>query len=500
MAQDQNIIQIRDAFMLAKRQYELTPELLADIDARRLYHALINISTLEQFDDWLAEMLQSVFHYERLEKSDEGVYGNVLGEIERIALELSPEQRQTAAEKFARLGTVDMRVIDYATAKYNHIFDDRSDYTDDLKGIQLRLDTAELLTTTDVETFNAKVEAIKDASLPPEIRDYVDFARTLDDNEREALLLNNSLYGEESEDYETTINCLGDTYNYCLNAICDVVSNCGFDRKLSVTPRHLAFQLPSDGNAYKDEHHVALIDIECGKADAWLSTGKYYDLYSLIHKEEKDCTDDVKAVLYCVADYLESHHYVLKPVGDESEQEECNPIFDKYINVKRNHPHDVVLLHQDGYYETFGDDAIICSDCVFVPLWFRSKGYGRLTPTVIFPEDALAQLRKHCNRVFVVDYIKEPDDESLGLMPCFLNLLSSRTTDTIDAHVFELADRNLAVRGIYEHTHFPPKTLSKSEAFYFQCINGRLEKEVATKALLMKKNLKEIKASYGIQE
>ena len=55
MAQDQNIIQIRDAFMLAKRQYELTPELLADIDARRLYHALINISTLEQFDDWLAE-------------------------------------------------------------------------------------------------------------------------------------------------------------------------------------------------------------------------------------------------------------------------------------------------------------------------------------------------------------------------------------------------------------------------------------------------------------
>ena len=167
MAQDQNIIQIRDAFMLAKRQYELTPELLADIDARRLYHALINISTLEQFDDWLAEMLQSVFHYERSEKSDEGVYGNVLGEIERIALELSPEQRETAAGVFARLGTVDMRVIDYATTKYNHIFDDRSDYTEDLKGIQLRLDTAELLTTTDVETFNAKVEAIKDASLPP---------------------------------------------------------------------------------------------------------------------------------------------------------------------------------------------------------------------------------------------------------------------------------------------------------------------------------------------
>jgi hypothetical protein len=99
-----------------------------------------------------------------------------------------------------------------------------------------------------------------------------------------------------------------------------------------------------------------------------------------------------------------------------------------------------------------------------------------------------------------VDYIKEPDDESLGLMPCFLNLLSSRTTDAIDAHVFELADRNLAVRGLYEHTHFPPKTLSKGEAFYYQCINGRLEKEVATKALLMKKNLKEITTVYGIKE
>ena len=497
---DPNVIQIRDAFMLAKRQYELTPELLANIDARRLFHALINISTLEQFDDWLAEMLQSVFHYERTDKSDEGVYGNVLGEIERIAIELSPEQREAAAEEFLHLGAVDMRVIDYATTKYNHIFDEESDYTEDLKGIQLRLDTAELLTTTDVETFNAKLEAIKDASLPAEIRDYVDFSRTLNDNEREALLLNNRLYGEDSDGYKITINCLKDTFNYCLNAICDVVSNCGFDRKLSVTPRDLAFQLPTDGNAYKDEHHVAVIHIECGKADAWLSTGKYYDLYSLIHKKEEECEDDVKAVLYSVANYLETHHYVLKPVDDESEQEDCNPIYDKYINIKRNHPNDVVLLHQDGYYEAFSDDAIICSDCVFVPLWFRSKGYGRLTPTVIFPEDALTKLRKHCNRVFVVDYIKEPDDESLGLKPCFLNLIGRHTTDVIDAQVIKLADRNLAVRGLYGNTHFPPKTLSKEEAFYYQCINGNIEKDFATKALLMKKNLKEIKATYGLKE
>lgn len=499
MVKDQNIIQIRDAFMLAKRQYELTPELLADIEARRLFHALINISTLEQFDEWLAEVLQSVFHYERTDKSQEGVYGNVLGEVERIALELTPEQREEAAEEFSCLGAVDMRVIDYATVKYNHIFDDESDYTEDLKGIQLRLATADLLTATDVDTFNAKVEAIKDASLPAEIRDYVDFTRTLNDNEREALLLNNSLYGEESEGYETTINCLRDTYHYCLNAICDVVSNCGFDRKLSVTPRHLAFLLPIDNKAYQDEHHVAVINIECGKADAWLSTGKYYDLYSLIHKEEDDCPADAKAVLLCVANYLETYPYVLKPVEDETEEGDANPIYDKYINVKRSHPHDVVLLHQYGFYETFGDDAIICSDCVFVPLWFRSKGYGRQTPTVVFPEESLPNLRKHCNRVFVVDYIKEPNDEDLGLMQCFLNLISHRTTDAIDAHVFEMADRNLAVRGLYEHTHFPPKTLSKEETFYYQCINGRLEKEMATKALLIKKNLKEIKASYGLK-
>lgn len=498
MITDQNIIQIRDAFMLAKRQYELTPELLADIETRRLFHALINISTPALFDGWLAEMRHSAFHYMRPDKDVYGVYGNVLGEVERIALELTPEQRAAAAAEFSRLGTVDMRVIDYATTKYNHIFAIGSDYAGDLKGIRLRRDTAKLLTADDVDVFNAMLDAVKDAALPPEIRDYVDFARTFSDDERVVLLLNNTFYGEESSSQEITVNSLRDTFGYCTGVISDVISSCGQDLMLSVTPRRLAFRLPSSGDAYEDEHHVSLVLAEYGKADAWLSTGRHYDLHALIHKEEDDCDEDAKAVLYCVADYLDTHRYVLKPAPDGTE-EDSNPVYGKYADVKRSHPHDVVLLRQDGYYEAFGDDAVICAGSVPVPLWFRSTGYGYRTAAVVFPEETLAVLRKRCHRVFVAGHIREPDDENLGLSPCFLNLLRDCDADAVDASVIVMADRDLAVRGNYGHSHFPPKKLSKEEAFYFRCINGKAEREAAVKAFLLKKNLKEINSEYGLK-
>jgi hypothetical protein len=47
---DPNVIQIRDEFYLAKRQYELQPELLVDLTVRSLYHSLMNIRTIAQLE------------------------------------------------------------------------------------------------------------------------------------------------------------------------------------------------------------------------------------------------------------------------------------------------------------------------------------------------------------------------------------------------------------------------------------------------------------------
>jgi hypothetical protein len=57
-------------------------------------------------------------------------------------------------------------------------------------------------------------------------------------------------------------------------------------------------------------------------------------------------------------------------------------------------------------------------------LWLRNTGSGGKTAAIILTDEELTELRKHCNRVYVDNTIKEPDDEDLQLEPTNLNVLS----------------------------------------------------------------------------
>jgi hypothetical protein len=103
---DPNVIQIRDEFYLAKRQYELQPELLGDLTVRSLYHSLMNIRTIAQLEQWLETIEKSDYSYDSQTEISDTEYGNILGEIAHTASELNKEQRQEAVKVFKTLGPV----------------------------------------------------------------------------------------------------------------------------------------------------------------------------------------------------------------------------------------------------------------------------------------------------------------------------------------------------------------------------------------------------------
>lgn len=501
MIMDPNVIQIRDEFFLCKRQYELTPELLSGLSVCSLFHHLINIRTLSQLDDWLKEIADSPCHYENDAMANVGVYGNVMGEVERIALELSDEQKQAAAREFEKLGSVDLRVIDYATSKFGKIVEEYVDYYPEVVGLKLRTAVADLLSAEDVQTFNTSLDAVKSVSLPGEIRDYVDFVRTLNDKEREALLINNDLCGGSDEGVADLISTLRDGYNYCQNIVMEAMSHCDYDKHLSITPRNLTFRTKSDDGCYEDEHKVAVLFFDVNRGDAWLSNGKHLDIAEEANRYEDDGepTEFMRQALLAVGDYLATTRHEMRLNDDDVEDSLEVPLIAEYKWKKRDHVNDLLLLQQGGYYEALGDDAVNAATLLRHNLWLRNTGCGGKTAAIILTDAELTELRKHSNRVYVDSTIKELDDENLQLEPTVLNVLLDFPPELpIVATIFSKPDHRLAVRGTIGSIHFPPKDLSRVEENYYHFINGKVEEQAAAKALLLMKNMAEIKKSLDV--
>ena len=402
---DPNVIQIRDEFYLAKRQYELQPELLGDLTVRSLYHSLMNIRTIAQLEQWLETIEKSDYSYDSQTEISDTEYGNILGEIAHTASELNKEQRQEAVKVFKTLGPVDVRVIDYATDKFKTIINQKTDYHDELVGITLRNKVMLFLTAEEVETLNKFLEVNKEEELPSEIRDYLDFVRTLSDSEKEALLINNSTFGVSEKDYYDFLAMMADQHGYCVTALCKSMQECGTDGYYLITPKELSFQIALGiSGTYQEEKIVRIIRVESDKIDIWLSTGR------------------------CIN---------LKKKEEENAESTENPVMAYYDTVKNQHPQDIVILKQDGYYETFGDDAISCAEMRGLPLWFRAKGYLDLTATVVLTDKDVMEIRKKTPHTFVTAVMKEKDDEDLGLQSCFLNIYLDNIREPMSASVIK---------------------------------------------------------------
>lgn len=87
-------------------------------------------------------------------------------------------------------------------------------------------------------------------------------------------------------------------------------------------------------------------------------------------------------------------------------------VITQYEEMKHKHPDAVLLFRVGDFYETFYDDAVICSEILGITLTHRANGKGKRINLAGFPHHALdtylPKLVRAGKRVAICEQLKDP--------------------------------------------------------------------------------------------
>ena len=88
------------------------------------------------------------------------------------------------------------------------------------------------------------------------------------------------------------------------------------------------------------------------------------------------------------------------------------PLMKQYQEMKQKHPDAVLLFRVGDFYETFSDDAVICSEILGITLTRRANGPAERIELAGFPHHALdtylPKLERAGKRVAICEQIQSP--------------------------------------------------------------------------------------------
>ncbi|MCL5271082.1 MAG: DNA mismatch repair protein MutS, partial [bacterium] len=88
------------------------------------------------------------------------------------------------------------------------------------------------------------------------------------------------------------------------------------------------------------------------------------------------------------------------------------PMVRQYLQIKANHPNDILLYRIGDFYETFGDDAKAAAEILGITLTRKHIGQGRTLPLAGIPYHALdaylGRLIRAGRRVAICDQVEDP--------------------------------------------------------------------------------------------
>lgn len=88
------------------------------------------------------------------------------------------------------------------------------------------------------------------------------------------------------------------------------------------------------------------------------------------------------------------------------------PLMKQYAEMKTKHPDAVLLFRVGDFYETFSDDAIVCSEILGITLTRRYNGKDKAVELAGFPHRALdtylPRLVRAGKRVAICEQLEDP--------------------------------------------------------------------------------------------
>lgn len=493
-----NAQKLFDLLFRAKRQFELTPELLINLDVCSMYHSLINIDNNAKLKAWQKAMASGSFRYGRRCNIDDIGYGNIFGDIEHLIGYMEHEDIAAAFHDFKTISKVDMRVVSYGSDLYGRAINSDDCEPVIFRNLHLRHAFSKLACAKDVNTFKYHLDDLisNRGQLPESIRTYIDYASTLTDNEKQALIINNLGYVCNNQDDGKPIDSLTDDYAYSYDIIHECMDRCVDEQDYRIiSPFGMAIPNPDkqhDGDGIAPMVAVRSIAINKEKAFLYISPDQRIDIAKRAYWfEERKDRARCEAVI-AAAMYLADRNHTLLPVDHYTDENYVDTVHHLYKLQKAKHPYDIVLLKQaDGFYETFGEDAVRCASASR-PLWLRGIGNNILANAIALTETDVHTLKADGHRLFIVDYIKEPNLHHVCWLPNHLNVIFSYPHAKIDTHLVTEDGETFSVSGTFNDKKLPEKAFDNTMNGYYCSLTTAYERSFAAKALLVYYNQKEI--------
>ena len=166
------------------------------------------------------------------------------------------------------------------------------------------------------------------------------------------------------------------------------------------------------------------------------------------------------------------------------QQLKTQDLLEEYSRVVSQYRYDHVVMEQDGFYETFADDAVSMAKKYQLPLWDRDAGNGQVVPMVMLNMEQIDRVLSLADDVLIEESnIKESRDE-LVVKPSPLNEGLHSQLKFNESGIKKTRNGNFVVWARMSGVDLPEKEISPDMGVRYSRLSGGAEKEAVLRTVL----------------
>ena len=166
------------------------------------------------------------------------------------------------------------------------------------------------------------------------------------------------------------------------------------------------------------------------------------------------------------------------------QQLKTQDLLEEYRRAVSQYRYDHVVMEQDGFYETFADDAVLMAKKYQLPLWDRDAGNGQMVPVVMLNMEQIDRVLSLADDVLIEESnIKESRDE-LVVKPSPLNEGLHSQLQFNESGIKKTRNGDYVVWARMSGVDLPEKEISPDMGVRYSRLSGGAEKEAVLRTVL----------------
>ena len=166
------------------------------------------------------------------------------------------------------------------------------------------------------------------------------------------------------------------------------------------------------------------------------------------------------------------------------QQLKTQDLLEEYSRAVSQYRYDHVVMEQDGFYETFADDAVSMAKKYQLPLWDRDAGNGQVVPVVMLNMEQIDRILSISDDVLIEESNIKESREELVLKPSPLNEGLHSQLQFNESGIKKTRSGDYVVWARMSGVDLPEKEISLDMGVRYSRLSGGAEKEAVLRTVL----------------